>query len=204
MPDQPKLDAAGWRHAHHTMRDRGSPRHFGAGMPSALPLSLEREFRRGLEQLHDQLVVREHRPGRQGPTISGERSDMSFETRQIPVAIRASQPWINAVEAAVDWYGAMLRLAFGLGRVSGSPARSSLAASSSAAVAAAAPSTPQPESSTPQPESSTPQPESPPMFIVPAQAGTTVPLRRKRKVSKSGHNARSRSRKTSRRSRRAA
>ena len=29
---------------------------------------------------------------------------------------RAAAPWLHATEAMIDWYGAMFRLAFGLGR----------------------------------------------------------------------------------------
>ena len=41
-----------------------------------------------------------------------------FQPAMSPVNIsnRVSQPWIQAAEAVVDWYGAMFRLAFGLGR----------------------------------------------------------------------------------------
>jgi len=52
---------------------------------------------------------------------------MRSEDRESPVAFapravaRTSQPWIEAAAAALDWYGAMLRLAFGLERVKGSP-----------------------------------------------------------------------------------
>jgi hypothetical protein len=46
-----------------------------------------------------------------------------------PFAMPASQLWIQAAEAALDWYGAMFRLAFGLGRVTGSPGVQTVVAS---------------------------------------------------------------------------
>jgi hypothetical protein len=45
-----------------------------------------------------------------------------------PFAMPAWQPWTQAAEAVLDWYGAMFRLAFGLGRVnSGAEAQSVVA-----------------------------------------------------------------------------
>jgi hypothetical protein len=59
---------------------------------------------------------------------SGEatpRRDASVErfqrvTPPVNLSSRVAQPWIQAAEAVVDWYGAMFRLAFGLGRLNNS------------------------------------------------------------------------------------
>jgi hypothetical protein len=40
------------------------------------------------------------------------------ESSPVNISNRVSQQWIQAAEAVVDWYGAMLKLAFGLGRLS--------------------------------------------------------------------------------------
>jgi hypothetical protein len=40
------------------------------------------------------------------------------ESSPVNISNRVSQQWIQAAEAVVDWYGAMLKLAFGFGRLS--------------------------------------------------------------------------------------
>lgn len=44
-----------------------------------------------------------------------------------PFAMPGWQPWTQAAEAVLDWYGAMFRLAFGLGRVNSGEAQSLVA-----------------------------------------------------------------------------
>ena len=102
------------------------------------------------------------------------------------VSMPAPPPWIRAAEAVVDWYGAIFRLAFGLGRVDSRPEPQGLV------VAPPAPPMEQAESSAVAP------PRSP--------RAAPVELRPKRRKSPSVANSRSRSSKTSgvRRSRRAA
>ena len=98
--------------------------------------------------------------------------------------IPAPQPWVQAAEAVVDWYGAMFRLALGLGRVDGGRER---------VTAPPAPPIEQAEAFSAEPL------QSPPAAV--------VKLRPKRRKSPSMANRRSRSsKKTSghRRSRRAA
>ena len=99
---------------------------------------------------------------------------------------RSQQPWIQAAEAVVDWYGAMFKLAFGFGRLNGTREPRSI---------------PMPPAM-PQLE----QPESPPVAVVHPVANSPVQLRPKRRKSPPVAKRRSRSSKASsvRRSRRAA
>jgi hypothetical protein len=45
------------------------------------------------------------------------RSGHRESFREENASMRAPLPWIQAAEAVIDWYGAMFRLAFGLGLV---------------------------------------------------------------------------------------
>jgi hypothetical protein len=68
----------------------------------------------------------------------------------VPATVRATQPWVQAAEAVIDWYAAMFRLAFGLGRPShAQQAQSPVTAPAApqAADADAMPVAPQPRSS---------------------------------------------------------
>ena len=101
------------------------------------------------------------------------------------VCVRAQQPWLKAAEAIIDWYDAMVRLAFGLGRRHSRPEPDS-AVAPPAAPQLAADSTP----------------------VVPLKSLSSAPvrLRPRRKKSASKANSRTRSSKMSsvRRGRRAA
>lgn len=132
------------------------------------------------------------------PFAEGE--SLARVTDSVGLAARTPQPWLQAVDAVLDWYGAMFRLAFGLGRVSDRESWRSIAVSSAAptslpksgavaplespsAASLEAPSTAVPESS------SNARPGSPP----------TAPLesRPKRRALRSVANARVPSRTTS-------
>jgi len=57
------------------------------------------------------------------PLAEGE--SLARVTDSVGLAARPPQPWMQAVDAVLGWYGAMFRLTFGLGRVSrGEPGRS--------------------------------------------------------------------------------
>jgi hypothetical protein len=45
------------------------------------------------------------------------REDQANNHSADVVPARSQQPWIQAAEAVVDWYGAMFKLAFGFGRL---------------------------------------------------------------------------------------
>jgi len=114
---------------------------------------------------------------------SPDASANPFQRAPAPtVRMRVSQPWIQAV---ADWYGAMFRLAFGLGRVN------SRRETRGFGTTPPAPPLEQAESSPAAPPPSRP---------------AAAPLRRKRKKTPSVANSRSRSSKASgvRRSRPAA
>jgi hypothetical protein len=115
-------------------------------------------------------------------TPSADASAMPFQRIIAPmnVALRAPQPWIQAAEAVVDWYGAMFRLAFGLGRVnSGREPQDSVTA---------------------RPAPPAEQPKSPSVTPLQSSPAAPVVLRPKRRKSPSRTTSRSRVR----RSRRAA
>ena len=108
-------------------------------------------------------------------------------------AARASQLWMQATEVLIDWYGAMFRLAFGLGRINGHPEISSAVVSL-------------PGPSVERQESATDAPSQPPLALVESRPAAPVRLRPKRRKSPSTATNRARSSKMSvvRRRRRAA
>jgi hypothetical protein len=82
----------------------------------------------------------------------------------VPEPLRAPQPWVQAVEAAIDWYTAMFGLAFGIGQVSHPPQRPNAFVASSAA----------------SPEVAQLQSTSPPGSRTEPQRRATVPLKKGR------------------------
>jgi hypothetical protein len=86
---------------------------------------------------------------------------------------RVSQPWIQAAEAVVDWYGAMFRLAFGLGRLSSGHDVPGVVTS-------------------PPPPPPRAEEESPPAAALDSMANAPLKLRPKRRKSPSTANRRSR------------
>jgi hypothetical protein len=119
------------------------------------------------------------------PRGSSAAEPLKRATDAQDVSVRAPQPWIKAAEAVIDWYDAMFRLAFGLGR----------------------------PHSRPEPDSVIVPPAAPPLAadstpVAPLKPLSSAPvrLRPRRKKSPSKANSRSRSSKMSsvRRARRAA
>jgi hypothetical protein len=100
------------------------------------------------------------------------------------VSVRAPQPWIKAAEAVIDWYDAMFRLAFGLGRPHSRRELDSVAPPAAPPLAA----------------------DSTPVAPLKSLSSAPVRLRARRKKSPSKANSRSRTSKMSsvRRARRAA
>jgi len=106
-------------------------------------------------------------------------------------AARASQLWMQAAEGLIDWYGAMFRLAFGLGRVNGHPEISSAVI-------------PLPEPSVERQESARAAPSPPPLALVEPRPAAPVRLQPRGKKSPATPANRSRSSKVSRVKRRRA
>jgi hypothetical protein len=124
---------------------------------------------------------------------SNHPNELSSSPAAMNLSARAPQLWIQATEAIMDWYGAMFRLAFGLGRVTGH--RETLSAV-------------MPQNSPPieHPQPGTAAAPPSPVTLVHSQPAAPVQVRPKRRNSPSKANNRSRSSKASRvkRSRRAA
>ena len=139
-------------------------------------------------------------PTERSTAPDGWAKPFQHATAPMNASMRAAQPWVQAAEAVVDWYGAMFRLALGLGRVnSGRERGNSPAAPIEQAEAA---STTVPAQSPPRIEQAEASPDGRQSPVAPA-----VRLRPKRK-SPSMAKSRSRSSKAKasgvRRSRRAA
>lgn len=90
------------------------------------------------------------------PEIAGAEPTAPVDARKsIPEPLQASHLWVKGMEAAVDWWGAMFRLALGIGRVSSFPSvnssrepQGSLVASEAPLPEAVALQSPSPESQT--------------------------------------------------------
>lgn len=127
-----------------------------------------------------------NQPAESTPSPDASAKPFQRATAPMNLSMPAPQPWIQAAEAVVDWYGAMFRLAFGLGRVDSRREPPGVVAA--------------------PPAPSIEQVESSPVAPVQSPPAAPVELRPKRRKSPSVTNSRSRSSKTSgvRRSRRAA
>ena len=72
--------------------------------------------------------------------IAGAEPTAPLDVRKsIPEPLQASHLWVKGMEAAVDWWGAMFRLAFGIGRASSFPSANSSPESQGSLVALEAP-----------------------------------------------------------------
>ena len=121
---------------------------------------------------------------------SNDSNEARLYTLMNPAA-RAPQLWMQATEALIDWYGAMFRLAFGLGRINGHPETSSAVI-------------PLPEPPVERQETETAPPSQPPLAVVQSRPAAPVRLQPRRRKSPSTAANRSRSSKASRAKRRRA
>jgi hypothetical protein len=103
-----------------------------------------REMRMRSEDIRPALtIVRAEQNGKNDTLfreIAGAEPTAPRDVRKsIPEPLQASHLWVKGMEAAVDWWGAMFRLAFGIGRASSFPSANSSRESQGSLVALEAP-----------------------------------------------------------------